>query len=156
MVSIHFWCTLLFCLLTWRSPRVATLILRVEENLLLGKKHAAGEISHAHLPTLPALAQALLYGPLVAIRGSQDPITSDTRSHSHAGDPGAASAPSTLPHQHQGSAPETACQQGSPSCPSPWAAPTAEPHSPRLDALLLQLHAESIALRVNGAIFFYS
>jgi len=32
---------------------------------------------HAHLPVIPALAQALLYGPPAAIRGSQDPITSD-------------------------------------------------------------------------------
>ena len=109
---------------------------------------------YAPLPALPALAQTLLYGPLVAIRGSQDPITSDICSRSHAGDPGAASAPSTLPHQHQGSAPGTAHQQGSPPRPSPWGAPATEPPSPRLDALLLQLRTESIVLRANGAIFF--
>lgn len=135
-------------------PSVATLILRVEENLSLGKKHAAGEPTHAHLPALPALAQALLYGPLVAIRGSQDAITSDICLLSCAGDPGAMSAPSTLPHWHQGSASETAHQRRSPPRPSPRGAPTTEPASPRLVVLLLQLHAESIALRASGAIFF--
>lgn len=51
LVSLHFWCALLVCLITWRGPQCC-------------HPHTKGQ----------RRTSALLYKPLVARRGSQDPL----------------------------------------------------------------------------------
>lgn len=76
---------------------------------------------------------------------------SDICLHSHAGDSGAMTTLSTLPHQHQGSPPVTAHERGSPPCPSPCDRVALA----LVNDLLLQLCAESTTLCANEQHFLF-
>lgn len=75
MVSLDLSWAVLFCLLTWRNPQCCYFHTNDREEHIAGQETCSVDVhpTHAHLRTVPALAQALVYGPLMAIRGSQDP-----------------------------------------------------------------------------------